>query len=122
MEQVLAHFEFLSMEGALFTDWRSLASIRELCCRSRNLFQNRLAPIRALQNFIGNAGFEFLRKKDMPSLARCFLESFELTRSFMRSLKEDYQDEGRHYVSNSDTDSESDYISNAINREVRIFA
>ena len=88
-------------------EWRNLATIRELCRKTRNLFQSRLAPIRALQHFTQNAGFDFLRRKELPALCRSSLELYELNRSYLRTLKEDYFDEGRHMVSSSDNDSDS---------------
>ena len=121
MEHFLAHLDFLSSEGALFMEWRNLAICRELCHRSRDLFLSRLLPIRALQCFVRNAGYELLRKKDMPAFSRSFLEAFELNMEYMKSLKEDYFDEGRHAYSSSESGYESEYVSEAILREVSIF-
>ena len=121
MEQFLEHLEFLSSEGALFMEWRNLAIFRELCHRSRDLFLRRLLPIRAIQCFVHNAGYEILQKKNMAALSRTLLEAFELNKEYMKSLKEDYFDEGRHAYSSSESDQESDNISEAIQREVNIF-
>ena len=111
----LEHLSLWTFEP-LFHELRTLAVLTELCRKARHLFHLRLVTMSTLYLFLENNGTEYLHNADLVAMSGACLVIAELNRTKLFDLKLIHEATIRMLRTDSDTDSENDFLSIALLR------
>ena len=111
---MLVVLELVFGHGDNFHELRTLAMIRELCCHTRHMCENRLAPIRGFSSFLDGPGSLFLEPEEMGNFANTCVDCSEFTRIMLLDLRDQFDRRMALGLRRHSSDSEDDFLSEAL--------